>query len=93
MADGNYRERQSPGRRMAKFVFTVLIIAVIVIRVTGDGHLFRSDDSMIFGVAGGIAEYFEVNPTVVRVIWAVSALYYGVGVGAYLLAWLLIPAR
>ena len=91
MADRERRE--TPGKRMAKLVFLVLIVAVIVIRVTGDGELFRSEDSMIFGVAGGVAEYLDVNPTVVRVIWAVSALYYGVGVGAYLLAWLLIPAR
>lgn len=91
MAGGETRE--SPGKRAAKLIFMVLIVVVIVIRVTGDGELFRSEDRMIFGVAGGIAEYLDVNPTVVRVIWAVSALYYGVGVGAYLLAWLLIPAR
>jgi len=38
MAGGETRE--SPGKRAAKLIFMVLIVAVIVIRVTGDGELF-----------------------------------------------------
>jgi len=47
---------------------------------------------MLAGVAGGIARYLDVDVTLVRVIIAVLALFTGVGVPAYLAAWLLIPA-
>lgn len=81
----------STTRSVAKLVFLALIVFIVVVRVTGEGRLYRSHDRIIFGVAAGLAEYFQVDPTMVRVIWAVSALYYGVGVGAYVLAWLIIP--
>jgi phage shock protein PspC (stress-responsive transcriptional regulator) len=51
-------------------------------------------DVQIAGVCGGIAEYFGVDPTVVRVLWAVLTLFPGaivLGVIAYLLAWLVMP--
>ena len=50
------------------------------------------DEKMLAGVAGGIARYLDVDVTLVRVIIAVLALFTGVGVPAYLAAWLLIPA-
>lgn len=46
---------------------------------------------MIAGVCGGIGEYLEVDPTVIRVIWVVLAIIYGLGILAYILAWLIIP--
>lgn len=44
----------------------------------------------IGGVASGVARYFDVDPTVVRVIWVVSA-FFGVGLLAYLALWVLLP--
>ena len=52
--------------------------------------LYRSDDRMVAGVCAGLAEYINVDPTVVRVIWALVALS-GAGVLAYLVCALIIP--
>jgi phage shock protein PspC (stress-responsive transcriptional regulator) len=49
------------------------------------------DDRMIAGVAAGVAEYLDLDPTVVRVVATVLALAGGVGVPLYLAAWALIP--
>jgi phage shock protein C len=51
-------------------------------------------DSKIAGVCGGIAEYLDVDPTVVRLIWLVLSIVPGGivgGVVAYLVAWIIIP--
>ena len=50
-----------------------------------------TDDKMIGGVCGGIASYFNVDPTLIRVIAVVLALVGGGGIIAYLLAWLIMP--
>lgn len=81
----------SATRSVAKLAFVVFIVFIIVVRVTGDGQLYRSSDKILAGVAGGVADYFHLDRTMVRVVWAVSALYYGVGAGAYILGWLIIP--
>jgi phage shock protein PspC (stress-responsive transcriptional regulator) len=48
-------------------------------------------DKMLCGVCGGFADYFGVDTTVVRVIWAVAVLVGGVGLIAYLLGCIVIP--
>jgi phage shock protein C len=48
-------------------------------------------DRKIGGVCGGIAEYLEVDSTLIRVAWIIIALIGGSGILAYLIAWLLIP--
>ncbi len=48
-------------------------------------------NKMICGVCGGIGEYFGIDPTVVRLIWAVLILCFGTGILAYIIAALLIP--
>ena len=48
-------------------------------------------DKFVGGVCGGIAAYFNVDPTLVRIIAVVLALVGGGGVLAYLLAWLIMP--
>ena len=50
-----------------------------------------STDKKIAGVCGGIAEYFNVDPTLIRIIAVVLALLGGGGVIAYLLAWVIMP--
>lgn len=53
--------------------------------------LYRSANNRILGgVCGGIGEFLDVDPTIIRLIWILFALS-GVGVIFYLLAWLLIP--
>lgn len=43
------------------------------------------------GVCGGIAEYFDIDPTVVRLIWVLLVLCAGTGVLAYIIAALVMP--
>lgn len=48
-------------------------------------------DYMIAGVCGGIAEYFEIDPTLVRLLAVLVVLLGGAGVVAYIIAWIVIP--
>jgi phage shock protein PspC (stress-responsive transcriptional regulator) len=54
-------------------------------------RLTKSRDKKIFGVCGGVAEYFDLDPTVVRIIWLLAVLCAGTGVLAYLIAALIMP--
>lgn len=56
--------------------------------------LYRSrTEKMIAGVCGGIAEYYQVDPTLVRLLWAglTLATMVAPGVILYLVAWIIIP--
>ena len=54
--------------------------------------LYKSNQNkMIDGVCGGIAEYFGIDPTVVRLIWALFSLMGGSGILAYIIAAVIIP--
>lgn len=55
--------------------------------------LYRSEtNKKIAGVCGGLAEYLNIDPTIIRLIWALVALS-GAGILAYLIAALVIPVR
>ena len=54
-------------------------------------RLVRSGDRWIGGVAGGVANYFGVDPTLVRILFAASLLLPGPQVLLYLILWLVIP--
>ncbi|MDD1675301.1 MAG: PspC domain-containing protein [Methanomicrobiales archaeon] len=56
-------------------------------------NLYRSKrNRVVAGVCGGIGEYLEIDPTVIRVIWALFTIFsMGVGILAYLAAWIIIP--
>lgn len=43
------------------------------------------------GVCGGLGEYFGVDPTLVRLVWVLLALFYGSGVLAYIIALFIMP--
>ena len=53
--------------------------------------LYKSRDRVLAGVCGGIAEYFGVDPTLIRVIWAVLICCFGTGILAYIICMLIIP--
>lgn len=56
--------------------------------------LYRSvTDKMIGGVCGGLAEYFEVDPVIVRLIFVLAVIFGGSGILAYLILWIIIPQR
>lgn len=55
-------------------------------------RLYKSRERMIFGVCGGIAKYFNIDPTLVRLI-TVALSFFGVGCGIliYIIAAIIIP--
>jgi len=58
----------------------------------GVKRLYRSgEDKILGGVCGGIAEYFKVDPVLIRLLWVLFALGYGSGILAYIIAWIIIP--
>jgi len=58
-------------------------------------RLYRSDrDKMIGGVCGGIAEYFTLDPTLVRLGYIVLSIFTVFsGILAYFILWIVVPKR
>ena len=57
-------------------------------------RLYKSNENkMLDGVCGGIAEYFGIDPTLVRLGWAVFCAIGGSGIPAYIIAAIVIPRR
>lgn len=55
-------------------------------------RLFRNpNDKMLGGVCSGIANYFDIDPVIVRLIMVVLFLGAGIGLLAYIIAWIVIP--
>ena len=62
----------------------------------GSKRLYRTEGSykMLCGVCGGLAEYFDLDPTLVRVGWVLLSLFTcTVGVVAYAACALILPAK
>ena len=60
--------------------------------VAGRRKLMRSRaNRKIAGVCAGFAEYFDLDVTVVRVVWLIVALFGGGGILAYIIAWIVMP--
>lgn len=49
-----------------------------------------SNNKVIAGVCGGVAEYFNIDAKLVRIAWVVAVIFAGVGVVAYLLLWIIM---
>ncbi|MFT9077881.1 PspC domain-containing protein [Ethanoligenens sp.] len=57
-----------------------------------DKRLYRSrTQRMLAGVCGGIAEYFNVDPTLIRLAWVVFCFIGGSGILAYIIAAIIVP--
>lgn len=57
-------------------------------------RLYRSNrNRMLCGVCGGIAEYFDIDPALVRLGWIVFCILGGSGALAYLIATIIMPRR
>ncbi len=55
--------------------------------------LFRSNiNKMVCGVCGGVAEYINIDPTIVRLLWVIFGLT-GFGILAYFIAAIIIPLQ
>lgn len=54
--------------------------------------LYRSrENKVLAGVCGGIGEYFEIDPVIIRLIWIVLTMIWGFGLFLYIIAIFLIP--
>ncbi len=55
-------------------------------------RLYRSrTDRVIAGVCGGLAEYLQLDPLLIRALFIILAVMTGVGVGLYILLWIFVP--
>ena len=58
----------------------------------GVKELHRSTkDRKLAGICGGIGEYFELDPTIIRVLFVVFSVFLGGGILAYIILWLVMP--
>ena len=79
--------------------FIVYLIMAVVIpqapadyqRPTKEKYLTKSADKKIAGVCGGIAEYLNADPTIIRLVFALMVLGWGTGVLAYIACALILP--
>lgn len=55
--------------------------------------LYKSDNKILAGVCAGIAEYFSVDPTLIRLVWVLFCALGGSGVLAYIICALIIPNK
>jgi phage shock protein C len=56
--------------------------------------LYRSKNNRIVaGICDGIAEYFDIDPIIVRLITLILVLSFGAGLMAYIIAWIVVPGE
>lgn len=57
-------------------------------------RLYKSNENkMLCGVCGGIGEYFDLDPTLIRLAWVLLGIIGGSGIIAYIIAAIIIPRR
>jgi phage shock protein C len=57
-------------------------------------HLYRCrHDRRIAGVASGVAEYFDLDPSLVRVVWVLSVFFGGIGLLLYIAMAIIVPVE
>ena len=47
----------------------------------------------VFGVCGGVAEYFNIDPTIVRVVWGMAIFAWGSGLALYIVCAIVFPKK
>ena len=58
----------------------------------GEKRLYRSrDDRVLAGICSGMGKYLNVDPVIIRLIWAATILLAGTGIFLYIIAWIIIP--
>lgn len=59
-----------------------------------DKKLYRAEEGkMLAGVCAGVAEYFDIDPTIVRLAWVLFTFLGGSGLIAYIIAIFIIPSK
>ena len=56
-------------------------------------RIYKSNDRKICGVCGGLAEFFGIDPTIVRLVYAILAFTYGSGLLIYIIAAIIMDDR
>jgi phage shock protein C len=51
-----------------------------------------STDKKIAGVCAGLADYFDLDPTLIRLVWVLAFFFGGFGGLAYIIMWIVLPA-
>ena len=55
-------------------------------------RIYRSNvEKVLGGVCGGFAEYFQIDPVLVRLVWILFCLLWGIGIILYVISWIIIP--
>ncbi len=54
-------------------------------------RLYRSDDRILAGVCGGLADYFGLDRSLVRVATLIGIVFLGLSIWVYILLWLIVP--
>lgn len=56
--------------------------------------LYRNPNGkMIAGVSTGLAEYFDIDPVIIRALFIITTIAYGIGLIAYIVLWIIVPAK
>ncbi len=62
--------------------------------MNGSQRLYRSEtDKIIGGVCGGLAEYFQVDPVIIRLIFVLLGIFHGIGVITYIVMLIIVPKK
>jgi len=70
----------------------MLIMRPLEIEMKKTKRLYRSGkEKVLGGVCGGIAEYLDIDPTIIRLLWVLWFFVFGSGLLAYIIAWIIIP--
>ena len=56
-------------------------------------RLTRSNNKMKGGVCAGLAEYLDIDPTIVRIVWVLMVFFAGFGGLLYVILWLVMPKQ
>ncbi|MDC0918214.1 PspC domain-containing protein [Candidatus Marinimicrobia bacterium] len=55
-------------------------------------RIYRNkQDAKILGICSGISDYFKIDPIIIRLFFIISIFASGLGILAYLIAWIMIP--
>jgi phage shock protein C len=55
-------------------------------------RLYRSaKEKILGGVCGGVGEYFNIDPVIIRLLWVLACFVWGFGIILYIIAWIIIP--
>lgn len=82
-------------KRSAKKVKKVKTVKPLVKRSVKSQDISRvyrsANDKILGGVCGGLGEYLGIDPVIIRLLWIISFFTWGVGIPAYIIAWIIIP--